>query len=215
MRKLVAVSLCSIGLCLATSGASAESLWPNTAANRWQALAQIESLNAEILASRSATSSLEKWCGDHRLAAEPKLVADAVVNAAAKPVSPEQRQRLGVGPDEVVKYRHVRLRCGAHVLSEADNWYVPSRLTDEMNRTLETTDTPFGRVVRPLEPYRRTFEAKLLWSPLSVPATAAALDAPQSLFEHRAILFTSNHQPFSEVDEVYQRDALDFPPEEK
>ena len=37
----------------------------------------------------------------------------------------------GIGPDEPVAYRHVRLRCGDHVLSEADNWYVPSRLTPE------------------------------------------------------------------------------------
>jgi hypothetical protein len=29
---------------------------------------------------------------------------------------------LGVGTEEPVKYRHVRLRCGTHVLSEADNW---------------------------------------------------------------------------------------------
>jgi hypothetical protein len=67
--------------------------------------------------------------------------------------------------------------------------------------------------VHPLEPYRKTFEAKVLWSPLSVPATAAELDPPQSVFEHRAILFTKDHLPFSEVDEVYQRDAFDFPPE--
>ena len=192
----------------------ADSLWPNNAVNRWQALALIESLKGEILASPSATTSLEKWCGDHQLALEPKPVADAAMDAAPKPVSAEQRQRLGVGPDEPVKYRHVRLRCGTHVLSEADNWYVPSRLTPEMNRALETSDAPFGRVVRPLEPYRRTFVAKILWSPLSVPTTAAAIDVPQELFEHRAVLYTKEHLPFSEVDEIYQHDALDFQPTE-
>jgi len=44
-----------------------------------------------------------------------------------------------------VKYRRVQPSCGDHILSEADNWYVPRRLTPEMNRLLETTDVPFGR----------------------------------------------------------------------
>lgn len=81
-----------------------------------------------------------------------------------------------------------------------------------MNRALETSDVPFGRVVRPLEPYRRTFVAKILWSPLSAPTAAAALDVPKELFEHRAVLYTKDHLPFSEVDEIYQHDALDFQP---
>jgi hypothetical protein len=79
-----------------------------------------------------------------------------------------------------------------------------------MNRALETSDAPFGRVVRRLEPYRRTFGAKILWSPLSAPKTAAALDGPKELFEHRAVLYTKDHLPFSELDEIYQHDALDF-----
>ena len=31
-----------------------------------------------------------------------------------------------------VKHRRVELRCGAYLFSEADNWYVPERLTPEM-----------------------------------------------------------------------------------
>ena len=42
--------------------------------------------------------------------------------------------------------------------------------------------------------------------------TAAALDVPKELFEHRAVLYTKDHLPFSEVDEVYHHDALDFQP---
>jgi hypothetical protein len=106
------------------------------------------------------------------------------------------------------------------VLSEADNWYVPARLTADMNRTLETTDAPFGRVVSPLQPYRRTFSMTLLWSPLppgwergGVAADAAGrpLEVPAALFEHRAVLYTRENRPFSEVREVYQRDVLAFP----
>ncbi len=74
-----------------------------------------------------------------------------------KPLSREQRKRLRLGDDEPVKYRRVALACGDHILSEADNWYVPARLTPEMNRLLETTDTPFGRVVQSLQPTREEF----------------------------------------------------------
>lgn len=214
MRRNLA-NLLLTGLFLWPAAAPAETPWANNAVNRWQAEALLQTLNAEILASASATTSLEKWCGEHHLAVQAKLVAEPLKDAAPKPVTSEQRQRLGIGPDEPVNYRHVRLRCGDHVLSEADNWYVPSRLTPEMKRTLETTEIPFGRVVRPLEPYRRTFEAHVLWSPLVVPDNAATLDAPQALFEHRAVLYTKDHLPFSEVDEVYQRDTLDFPPTDR
>jgi hypothetical protein len=78
MRQRVVAVLVVAGFYLSAIPCIADSLWPNNAVNRWQALALIESLNGEILASPSATTSLEKWCGDHQLAPEPKLVADAV-----------------------------------------------------------------------------------------------------------------------------------------
>ena len=204
---------CLIAAVWGCATAQAEPAWPNSAANRWQAEALVQGLNAEILAARSATAVLETWCAVHHLAAEPKIVAEPVADAPPKAATAEQRQRLNVGPDEPVKYRHVRLRCGAHVLSEADNFYVPSRLTPEMNTALDTTDAPFGKVVKPLEPYRRTFGAHSLWSAATAPIDAATLSIPQKLLEHRAVLYSKENQPFSEVDEVYQRDLLDFPPQ--
>jgi chorismate-pyruvate lyase len=195
--------------------------WPDALLTRTQALALVQGLNAEILASRSATASLEGWCRDHRLAAEPRIVAEAVPGESLAP-TPEQRARLGVDSTEPVRYRRVRLRCGAVVLSEAENWYVPGRLTAEMNRALEGTQAPFGRVVAPLEPYRRTFLARLLWSPLPAGwelarrsgracAGAGTLRFPAALFEHRAVLYASDGRPISEVHEVYQRGLLAFP----
>lgn len=194
--------------------------WPDTWVARLEALALIQTLNADILASRSATQSLENWCRDHRLAQEPRIVAQAV--AGNKTPDADQRQRLEVTDRDEVKYRHVRLRCGGHVLSEADNWYVPSRLTPEMNRLLETTDTPFGTVVRSLDPYRRTFAATLLWAPLpdgwergparNVESIGRTLVIPDALFQHRAVLYDRNGRPFSEVSEIYQRDILAFAP---
>jgi hypothetical protein len=198
--------------------------WPDTALGRTQALAVIETLNAELLASPSATATLEAWCGDHHMASPPRLVAE-LARGAEKPVTDEQRRVLQVRAGEVVKYRRVRLACGGHVLSEADNWYVPGRLTAEMNRLLETTDTPFGRAVAGLHPVRQTLSAALLWSPLpagwdlAVGGAAAGPDAsgggalaiPDELFRHRAVLYDARRRPVSEVVETYTSEVLDYP----
>ena len=69
--------------------------WPDTFVARLEALALIQTLNAEILASRSATASLESWCRDHRLADEPKIVAQVLPGTASTPTV-EQRRRLEV-----------------------------------------------------------------------------------------------------------------------
>jgi hypothetical protein len=130
------------------------------------AVALLQTLNGEILGSRSATHTLETWCRRQRLGEEPRIVAKQL-KGRPKALRPEQREWLQVSPTEEVKHRKVQLLCGNRVLSEADNWYLPNRLTAEMNRLLETTDTPFGKAVQPLNPRRRTLEVKLLWPPLS------------------------------------------------
>jgi hypothetical protein len=197
------------------------SAWLDTFENRLEMLALTQTLNGEILASSSATLSLEKWCRDHKMADDPTVLARPAAGVNKAPGS-EQLQRLRVTSAADVTYRGVELRCGGHVLSEADNWYVASRLTAEMNRLLETSDISFGKVVQPLRPYRRTFAVVTLWSPL--PAgweqqrrpdgvtgeRAEALELPKELFEHRAILYTSENQPFSEVHERYQGELLSF-----
>lgn len=115
-----------------------------------------------------------------------------------------------------MKYRRVQLRYGGRLLSEAENWHVPARLPAGARRLLDTTTTPFGTVVRSLEPYRRTFEVTLLWRPLPadwairspLTSTGGTLAIPDALFEHRAVLYMREHEPFSEVHEVYQRQIL-------
>ncbi len=221
-------SLAALGLCIAAIAAPepvarAEDApaWHDTLQTRLAALALIETLNAEVLASRSATLTLEAWCADHKLATAPRISA-RLVRGADKPPTTEQRQRLAVSASESVRYRHVELRCGDHILSIADNWYVPARLTADMNRLLDGTDTPFGKAVLALAPTRQTFAATILWSPLPAgwelpgarppqAAPGAPLPIPEALFEHRALLFAKDGRPFSEVDEIYQRGVLAFP----
>ncbi len=213
-------ALCSAGVAWPARAETAGA-WPDGYVTRLQAQALVHTLNGTILSARLATLALETWCRDHNLSgpAEPKIVA-RLASRDDKPATAEQRQRLEVGPEEPVKYRRVQLVCGERVLSEADNWYVPGRLTPEMNRLLETTDTPFGRAVIALKPSRKTFAAKVLWWPLppgwetqpNPPASGSGMLAiPESLFEHRALLYTESGKPFSEVHEVYKRGLLAFP----
>src|SRR5581483_4452958 len=155
------------------------------------AFAEVQKLNAELLASRSATLTLEAWCRDHHLADDPRIVAHRL-GGAEKAATAEQRARLQVSDGEAIRYRHVELACGTRVLSDADNWYVPGRLTKEMNQWLDTTDTPFGKVVAPLEPTRETFDVQRFWTDPSQPSGPI-------LFEHRATLYAKKgHEPFAE-----------------
>ncbi|MBU6528772.1 hypothetical protein OGR47_17595 [Methylocystis sp. MJC1] len=205
---------------LVVPGALAQQPWPEGFLSRVEILALIQTLNASLLASRSATTTLEKWCADHKMAAESKIIAKRV-SGADKPPSEDTRRRLSAEASEPIKYRRVQLSCGSHVLSEADNWYVPGRLSEDMNKTLETTQTPFGKAVAPLQPFRRTIDMKMRWSPLpdgweltpqSAPSGEGALPLPHDIFEHTAILYGQDQKPFSEVHETYTSGILDFAP---
>jgi hypothetical protein len=218
LRGLAAALL--LLLTTAIGSAAEPAPWPDSPVGRLEALALIESLNADLLAHDSATLTIERWCADHRLADPPRIVAERV-SGADKPASSEVREALDVRPDEPLGYRRVRLKCGDHVLSEADNWYVPARLTPEMNHALETTDTPFGKAVAALHFRRHTLSADLLWRPLPkgweidatpVPQETGALTIPDHVLEHRAVLLTPDGEPFSEVVETYTGEVLAFPP---
>ncbi len=208
------------GVALMAAGARADggAAWRDSFTARVEALALIETLNADLLSHDSATLTLDNWCKAHRLASPAAIVADRARDAD-RPATPELRQLLRVGESEPVRYRRVRLRCGGHVLSEADNWYVPARLTPEMNRALDTTDIAFGRAVLALRFQRRTLSSTLLWSPLpegwemARPATAAdgPLIFPHAVLEHRAVLTLPDGTPFSAVVETYTGEILAFP----
>jgi chorismate-pyruvate lyase len=194
--------------------------WPDSFVTRLEALALLQTLNADLLSHDSATLTLERWCDSHHMASPARLVAERV-NGADKQATAEQLQLLSVSTSDAVRYRRVRLRCGAYVLSEADNWYVPARLTDDMNRLLDTTETSFGRAVQALNFRRRTLSAKLLWLPLpegwetGAPISdgnPAMLRIPDAVLEHRAVLILPDGTPFSEVVETYTGDILAFPP---
>jgi hypothetical protein len=198
---------------------SAQSGWSDSYTSRLEALALLQTLNADLLSHDSATLTLDRWCSSHDMASPPKVTAERVRDAD-KPATAEVRQTLAVSESEPIRYRRVRLKCGEHVLSEADNWYVPARLTAEMNQALETSDIAFGRAVQALHFQRRTLKAELLWSPLpagweskgtGVPASNGRLQVPAQVLQHQAVLTVPDGHPISLVVETYTRAVLNFP----
>ena len=151
-----------------------------------------------LAANDSATAALRQWCAAEHIADPARIVAQPVRDATA-PEPPRLRETLRIGAEDRVGYRHVRLVCGALVLSEAHNWYVPGRLTAEMNAVLESSDTPFGTVAAPLG-FRR--------ERLSVTHGAGADCPAGTVLSHRALLRLPDGSPLALVVECYTRASV-------
>ncbi len=148
---------------------------------------------ATLAAQDSATAALGQWCA-RRALASPATIHATPNGGEPLSATPAIRALLGVSPQEPVAYRNVRLSCGDHVLSQARNWYVPARLTPEMNRQLTTSDTPFGTVVAPLGFRRERLATQ----------RGASADCPQAtVLSHSAVLRLPDEQPISLVVECY------------
>ena len=141
----------------------------------------------------SATTALGQWCAARALASPPQI--RATPNGGEQlAASPAIRALLRVSAIEPVAYRNVRLSCGNAVLSLACNWYVPARLTADMNRQLTSTDTPFGTVVAPLGFRRERLAAQ----------RGASADCPAgTVLSHSALLRLPDQQAISLVVECY------------
>jgi len=219
MSLAIRAALAWFILLILTGAAGTAPPWQDSFTARLEALAVLESLNADLLSHDSATLTLDRWCATHELASPARIIPERV-HDVDKPPTAEQRRLLNVDAAEPIRYRRVKLTCGPHVLSEADNWYVPARLTPAMNQVLDTTDTAFGRAVQALGFRRRTLSAMLLWSPLppgwemGVPAPVEEgkpLAIPHAVLEHRAVLTLPDGTPFSTVVETYTGEVLAFP----
>jgi len=151
----------------------------------------------DLLASPSATATLNHWCADHHLADPPRIVA-LRRSDVQKPPSAEVRRRLGADPGEVILYRRVDLACGALVMSQADNWYRPALLTPDMNRRLENTQTPFGQVVAAMDFHRQTLGVSRQTRRDRSGATSSHV-----ILRVRALLVSGAGAPFALVQESY------------
>lgn len=150
---------------------------------------------SRVLASHdSATLALGQWCARRKLADPAAIRAEPAGVASAAAMTDAVRAHLALGPDEPFGYRHVALRCGETTLSVAHNFYVPARLTEDMNTQLATTNTPFGRVVQPLDFTRERLDDLI----------GAAPECPSdTIMTHRALLRRADGMPISFVIECY------------
>lgn len=186
-------------------------------AQRRNLQAQLDALNAALLSQPSATAVLQGLC--NRLdPTSPPIRARKIEMADRPGLAAAARRQMGVGPREPVLRRRVELMCGETVLSRADNWYLPGRLTQRMNSTLQTTERPFGVVVAPLNFQRRTLSSRLLFTPLPEGWEAGPpeqfdqpLGVPANVLQHRAVLQTPDGRPFAFLVETYTNQVLTAP----
>ncbi len=143
----------------------------------------IESLHAALLAADSATSVLEAFFGA------------VTVQRRAVPPSPNDglHERLRLSPDDVLRHRAVWLLAGDKTLSQAELWYVANRLPAEQVQRLEESNTPFGRLMKPIGLKRTVLEARLC------PAE------DECALTHRALLTAPSGLPVAEVYERYSK----------
>ncbi|HEX7757967.1 MAG TPA: hypothetical protein VF459_00580 [Caulobacteraceae bacterium] len=197
--------------------------FPDTYAGRLEALTQVQRLQTQLLSRDSASETLSLWCAEHHWA-DPAQIRAVRDTATVKPPSPQVRDLLGAGARTPIRYRRVKLMCGERVLSEADNWYLPGKLTAEMNRLLDQTDTPFGVAVKALNFKRQGLDSRILLHPFeetgeSGPSAAAPppgaeappLSLPHAVIQNSAVLTAADGTAFSVVVETYTGAALDQP----
>jgi hypothetical protein len=142
-------------------------------------------LDARLRAADSATEVIGDLFG--RPVRVHRLPCDA------PHLTPSQHAHLCPTPIEPALHRRVMLVAAGVAVSEADLWYVPARLWPGMAETLGRTDIPFGLVVRPMRPCRRTL------------ATRTCDPGEPFLLEHEAVLFDPGGSPIALVMERYHR----------
>lgn len=155
--------------------------------------ATLRKFEATLAAQDSATVALGQWCTSRRIA-RPTLITATPAEEGSQPEPVDARALLAIGPDAPLGYRHVRLACSDRVLSEAYNWYVPERLTPEMNAALAATHIPFGTVASSLRFTRQRLESR----------HGESADCPAgTILSHRALLRLPEGQPLALVVECY------------
>lgn len=153
----------------------------------------VAAFEANLAAHASATRALSQWCKLRGIDPEGQITVQFVRDAdLAAPA--DLRAILDISAEEPLGYRHVRLLCAGAVLSEAHNWFVPARLTAEMNHELAESSVPFGTIAAGLAFSREPIASARHGDP-GCPAGAIST--------HRALLRLPDGQPLALVAECY------------
>lgn len=186
-------------------------IWPDTRQNRAEAQSRLDRLQQALRDEPSATLVLERWCAEYHIAPVAKIIAHRVLGAP-KDAPDSVRRNLQLQAGEALGYRRVQLFCGDVILSDADNWYVPDRLTPAMNGLLDHTETPFGLAVRSLHFRRQTISSERLWQAAAGPA-GASLPIPDHVLRNVGLLTLPDGRPISQVVENYTGAVLGAAPD--
>jgi hypothetical protein len=158
--------------------------------------ALIQDLSMRLIAGATATETLLAWCDEHGLSDGP-ITVEIRQRFSHAVVPDDVLPALKLDPCEGISYRHVQLMRGSLPLASAENWFVPQRLTADMNAALNRTNVPFGRVVAPLHPFRRTLAAHL-------PSHS------EIILVHKAVIFSNTGTALALVNESYSSDLVSF-----
>src|SRR5215472_9399988 len=103
----IRAALASFILLILAGAAGTAPPWQDSFTARLEALALLESLNADLLSHDSATLTLDRWCATHELASPARIIAERV-HDVDKPPTAEQRRLLNGGAAEPTPYRRVK-----------------------------------------------------------------------------------------------------------
>ncbi|WP_414476370.1 hypothetical protein [Microvirga sp. M2] len=173
----------------------------------------IRDLSARLIAGATATETLLAWCEEHGLAEGP-ITVERQQQLVLSAVPYEVRAALGPASNEAVHYRQVRLVRGSVPLAVAENWFLPDRLTANMNEVLNQSTIPFGTVIAPLRPSRRTLIGRP--QPLTVdpsedperPRGSTGQRSPEIILEHVAVILGGSGTVLALVKEHYLADLI-------
>jgi hypothetical protein len=177
--------------------------------------ALVQELSTRLIGGATATETLLAWCEEHGLSHGP-ITVDVRQRFSPAVVADDVLTALEPVFGETIHYRQVRLMRGSLPLVAAENWFVPQRLAAGMNDLLQTTDAPFGTVIAPLHPSRRTLAARA--GPLTTdpaedperPSDLAHPSRPEIILEHIAVILSESGTALALVKESFFFELVSF-----
>jgi hypothetical protein len=175
----------------------------------------VQDLSTRLMAGATALETLLAWCEEHGLSQGP-ITAEVRQRSSPSAVPDTALSALEPAPGTTIHYRQVQLMRDTLHLATAENWFVPQRLTASMNDRLQTKDVPFGIVIAPLNPFRRTLlvrPAPLTSGSLATPAWLGGSPQdphPEIVLEHTAVILSSCGAALAFLREWFRSDLVSF-----
>jgi hypothetical protein len=170
-------------------------------------------LSEHLLRSETATQGLLSWCAARTIGVGPIYVSHRSTPSQVEwsVLDEDVLDHLCPRAGEAIMQRSVSLKRGDVVLSDAENWFIPQRLPGSMRDALASTPTPFGAVIAPLHPRRRTVSVDLTGAYEMTKRTVPepSHDRARTVVEHRAVVCCGiDGRPLAVVREAYQEVLL-------